>query len=81
MSPLPTIGHWIDGKTVNSGSRLQDVFNPATGQAYALPTTIKVTAEDLTGTTLETYSLTKTSYDTALNDRVQDAYVPVQFSE
>lgn len=29
---LPTIGHLIDGKIVNGGSRQQDVFNPATGK-------------------------------------------------
>jgi len=33
MSPLPTIGHWIDGQVVSGGSRSQDVFNPATGRA------------------------------------------------
>ena len=33
MSTLPTIQHLIDGKTVAGGSRLQDVFNPATGRA------------------------------------------------
>jgi len=32
-STLPTIGHLIDGKLVAGGSRTQDVFNPATGQA------------------------------------------------
>ena len=30
---LPTIGHLIDGKLVAGGSRMQDVFNPATGRA------------------------------------------------
>ena len=30
---LPTIGHLIDGKLVGGGSRMQDVFNPATGRA------------------------------------------------
>lgn len=31
-TPEATIGHWIDGKVVHeSGSRTQDVFNPATG--------------------------------------------------
>ena len=33
MSSLPTIGHLIDGKSATGGSRSQDVFNPATGQA------------------------------------------------
>jgi malonate-semialdehyde dehydrogenase (acetylating)/methylmalonate-semialdehyde dehydrogenase len=33
MPPTPTIGHWIDGKSVLGGSRSQDVFNPATGRA------------------------------------------------
>ncbi|MCW5575146.1 MAG: CoA-acylating methylmalonate-semialdehyde dehydrogenase [Burkholderiales bacterium] len=30
---LPTIGHWIDGKRVEGGVCLQDVFDPATGKA------------------------------------------------
>ncbi len=30
---LPSIGHWIDGKTVNGGTRSQEVWNPATGAA------------------------------------------------
>lgn len=30
---LPIIGHLIDGKIVNAGTRQQDVFNPATGKA------------------------------------------------
>jgi malonate-semialdehyde dehydrogenase (acetylating)/methylmalonate-semialdehyde dehydrogenase len=30
---LPSIGHLIDGALVDGGSRSQDVFNPATGQA------------------------------------------------
>lgn len=29
---LPLIGHLIDGKRVNGGTRQQDVFNPATGK-------------------------------------------------
>jgi malonate-semialdehyde dehydrogenase (acetylating)/methylmalonate-semialdehyde dehydrogenase len=33
MSTLPLIQHLIDGKLVAGGSRQQDVFNPATGQA------------------------------------------------
>ena len=33
MSTLPTIQHLIDGHMVNGGTRSQDVFNPATGQA------------------------------------------------
>ena len=33
MTQLPTIGHLIDGQLVQGGSRSQDVFNPATGQA------------------------------------------------
>jgi malonate-semialdehyde dehydrogenase (acetylating)/methylmalonate-semialdehyde dehydrogenase len=33
MSQLPTVGHLIDGKIVTSGTRAQDVFNPATGMA------------------------------------------------
>jgi malonate-semialdehyde dehydrogenase (acetylating)/methylmalonate-semialdehyde dehydrogenase len=33
MSTLPTIQHLIDGQLVNGGTRSQDVFNPATGQA------------------------------------------------
>jgi malonate-semialdehyde dehydrogenase (acetylating)/methylmalonate-semialdehyde dehydrogenase len=33
MSTLPIIGHLIDGKSVTSGTRAQDVFNPATGKA------------------------------------------------
>ena len=32
-SPLPTIQHLIDGQLVAGGTRLADVFNPATGQA------------------------------------------------
>ncbi len=33
MSQLPLIGHLIDGKALQVGTRSQDVFNPATGQA------------------------------------------------
>ena len=33
MSTLPLIQHLIDGQIVGGGSRSQDVFNPATGQA------------------------------------------------
>jgi malonate-semialdehyde dehydrogenase (acetylating) / methylmalonate-semialdehyde dehydrogenase len=33
MSPLPAIGHLIGGRIVTPGTRSQDVFNPATGQA------------------------------------------------
>ena len=33
MHTLPSIGHLIDGQLVNGGSRSQDVFNPATGNA------------------------------------------------
>ena len=33
MSTLPLVGHLIDGKSVTTGSRAQDVFNPATGKA------------------------------------------------
>ena len=33
MSTLPIVGHLIDGKSVTSGTRAQDVFNPATGKA------------------------------------------------
>ena len=33
MSQLPIVGHLIDGKIVTPGTRAQDVFNPATGQA------------------------------------------------
>ena len=33
MSTLPLIGHLIDGKSVTTGTRAQDVFNPATGRA------------------------------------------------
>jgi malonate-semialdehyde dehydrogenase (acetylating)/methylmalonate-semialdehyde dehydrogenase len=33
MSQLPTVGHLIDGKIVTTGTRAQDVFNPATGKA------------------------------------------------
>jgi len=33
MSTLPIVGHLIDGKAATGGSRSQDVFNPATGQA------------------------------------------------
>jgi malonate-semialdehyde dehydrogenase (acetylating)/methylmalonate-semialdehyde dehydrogenase len=32
MSALPPIGHLIDGRLVDGGSRSQDVFNPATGK-------------------------------------------------
>lgn len=35
MSSLPTIGHFIGGQAATGGSRSQDVFNPATGQATA----------------------------------------------
>jgi malonate-semialdehyde dehydrogenase (acetylating)/methylmalonate-semialdehyde dehydrogenase len=30
-APLPTVGHWIDGKEVTDAVRYGDVFNPATG--------------------------------------------------
>jgi malonate-semialdehyde dehydrogenase (acetylating)/methylmalonate-semialdehyde dehydrogenase len=30
---LPQIGHWIDGQNVTTGSRSQEVFDPATGKA------------------------------------------------
>jgi malonate-semialdehyde dehydrogenase (acetylating)/methylmalonate-semialdehyde dehydrogenase len=33
MSTLPLVGHLIDGKSVTTGTRTQDVFNPATGKA------------------------------------------------
>jgi len=33
MSTLPLVGHLIDGKSVTTGTRAQDVFNPATGKA------------------------------------------------
>ena len=33
MSNLPLVGHLIDGKSVTTGTRAQDVFNPATGRA------------------------------------------------
>ena len=33
MSLLPTVGHLINGQSVQGGSRSQDVFNPATGRA------------------------------------------------
>jgi malonate-semialdehyde dehydrogenase (acetylating)/methylmalonate-semialdehyde dehydrogenase len=33
MSTLPTIGHLIDGRRCSGGTRSQEVFNPATGQA------------------------------------------------
>ncbi len=33
MPELPIVGHWIDGKTVASSKRSQDVFNPALGVA------------------------------------------------
>jgi malonate-semialdehyde dehydrogenase (acetylating)/methylmalonate-semialdehyde dehydrogenase len=33
MSQLPTVGHLIDGKAAQGGTRSQDVFNPATGKA------------------------------------------------
>jgi len=33
MTTLPLVGHLIDGKSVTTGSRAQDVFNPATGKA------------------------------------------------
>lgn len=33
MSNLPIVGHLIGGQSVTTGSRSQDVFNPATGQA------------------------------------------------
>jgi malonate-semialdehyde dehydrogenase (acetylating) / methylmalonate-semialdehyde dehydrogenase len=33
MSTLPMVGHLIGGKSVVTGTRSQDVFNPATGQA------------------------------------------------
>jgi malonate-semialdehyde dehydrogenase (acetylating) / methylmalonate-semialdehyde dehydrogenase len=32
-SSLPTVGHWIDGKTVLGEQRSQEVWNPATGVA------------------------------------------------
>ncbi|MGI9132997.1 MAG: CoA-acylating methylmalonate-semialdehyde dehydrogenase [Rhodoferax sp.] len=33
MTSLPTIGHLINGQSTTGGSRAQDVFNPASGQA------------------------------------------------
>jgi malonate-semialdehyde dehydrogenase (acetylating)/methylmalonate-semialdehyde dehydrogenase len=33
MNELPQIQHLIDGQLVAGGTRLADVFNPATGQA------------------------------------------------
>ncbi len=33
MSSLPIVGHLIGGQSVTTGTRAQDVFNPATGQA------------------------------------------------
>jgi malonate-semialdehyde dehydrogenase (acetylating)/methylmalonate-semialdehyde dehydrogenase len=33
MPELPIVGHWIDGKTVTTSKRSQDVFNPALGVA------------------------------------------------
>jgi malonate-semialdehyde dehydrogenase (acetylating)/methylmalonate-semialdehyde dehydrogenase len=33
MSTLPIVGHLIGGKSVTTGTRAQDVFNPATGKA------------------------------------------------
>jgi malonate-semialdehyde dehydrogenase (acetylating)/methylmalonate-semialdehyde dehydrogenase len=33
MSSLPIVGHLIGGQSVTTGSRSQDVFNPATGKA------------------------------------------------
>ena len=33
MSQLPLVGHLIGGQSVQGGTRSQDVFNPATGQA------------------------------------------------
>mgnify|MGYP000939891325 CR=1 FL=1 len=33
MSSLPLVGHLIGGKSVTTGTRAQDVFNPATGKA------------------------------------------------
>ncbi len=33
MSQLPLVGHLIGGKTITTGERAQDVFNPATGKA------------------------------------------------
>ncbi|MBC7618700.1 MAG: CoA-acylating methylmalonate-semialdehyde dehydrogenase [Candidatus Saccharibacteria bacterium] len=33
MSSLPLVGHLIGGKSITTGERSQDVFNPATGQA------------------------------------------------
>jgi malonate-semialdehyde dehydrogenase (acetylating)/methylmalonate-semialdehyde dehydrogenase len=33
MSTLPIVGHLIDGKPVTTGTRAQDIFNPATGRA------------------------------------------------
>ena len=35
MSQLPTIGHLIGGQIVTTGTRAQDVFNPASGQVIA----------------------------------------------
>ena len=32
-APVPTIGHWIDGRIVDSGARAADVFDPARGVA------------------------------------------------
>ena len=32
MSLLPTVGHLINGQSVQGGSRSQDIFNPATGR-------------------------------------------------
>ena len=33
MSSLPLVGHLIGGKSITTGERSQDVYNPATGQA------------------------------------------------
>jgi len=33
MSSLPLVGHLIGGQSVTTGTRSQDVFNPATGKA------------------------------------------------
>ena len=46
MPKLPTISHLIDGQLVSGGSRSQEVFNPATGQAEkTVPLADKLTVE------------------------------------
>lgn len=46
MPKLPTISHLIDGQLVSGGSRSQEVFNPATGQAQkTVPLADKLTVE------------------------------------